>query len=760
MIDPVIIDFTTAGIPSVNRAFATVEQSIDRLEKHSTRSSEAGTKARVRGAQAEAKDRERAAAKIAKDAERLERQHTREVEKETARRAGIVRKSSEMAGRYANEQVKADARAQQAHTRTVEREAERRMRIQIRSSEMAGRMAVRAVAEEQAATERTRSTWSSHGRAVGGVITRSVGRTLGGVASIIGAGAGIGGGLLVANAARGEMSAHKSAQLIMNAVTNNGVVPAGASVDAILGKAGQVARAEGVSKTEVTDAALAYSRSATGGDFQGLMGNMGFFAKVHNVTGADMNDLATSAGTLQSQNPGLGGINNPKMQQMLLDVLEQTHMGSLSMPEVAKMMGVVGSGRGAFAGEQGGNQRKLLALAQLVAPETDPLEAGTMVKDFTTEGQKHSKALGKLGVKYNANGQMESIEQTIDAVLTGTKGNQGKIIEAFGSDRGAKLFAHLTPLYNDAGGGAAGLAAVHQAVTAVTAATSTPEQLNKADKETLDDPARKLQVALNQITEEIGSGLEPELKHFADDTLPKLIPKFEAIIDEAGKLAGYFADNPIKGIGAIVAAAVTKDLLEAGISAAAQKGVAALFAKISSMVGGGGGVNPPVPVPGAAPGGGGAFNVLGKVFAVGAAVANAGEALYKDFTGGQEGQKTGAAKAQAMLDGIKSGTVSAKDVDAALAQTGAGSIAIKNAEKTALYADRFVTGGAGAAAAGTSVGQVSAQIGEAAELRKHKAEFLAALDEMTNGMKRTGVIASNTAPGNPALHVPIGAANR
>ena len=759
MIDPVIIDFTTAGIPSVNRAFATVEQSIDRLEKHSTRSSEAGTKARVRGAQAEAKDRERAAAKIAKDAERLERQHTREVEKETARRAGIVRKSSEMAGRYANEQVKADARAQQAHTRTVEREAERRMRIQIRSSEMAGRMAVRAVAEEQAATEKAQSTWSTRGRAVGGVITRSVGRTLGGVASIIGAGAGIGGGLLVANAARGEMSAHKSAQLIMNAVTNNGVVPAGASVDAILGKASQVARAEGVSKTEVADAALAYSRSATGGDFQGLMGNMGFFAKVHNVTGADMNDLATSAGVLQSQNPGLGGANNQKMQQMILDVLEQTHMGSLSMPEVSKMMGVIGSGRGAFGGEQGGNQRKLMALAQLVAPETDPLEAGTMVKDFSTEGQKHSKALGKLGVKYDAQGRMQSVEQAIDAVLTGTKGNYGKAIEAFGSDRGAKLFAHLNPIYNNAGGGEAGLAAVHQAVTAVTAATSTPEQLNKADKETLDDPARKLQVALNQITDEIGSGLEPELKHFADDTLPKLIPKFEAIIDEAGKLAGYFADNPIKGIGAVIVLSVTKDLVDAGISAAAQKGVAALFAKISSMVGGGG-VTPPVSVPGAAPGGGGAFNILGKVFGVGGAILNATEALYKDFTGGQEGQKTGAAKAQAMLEGIKSGTVSAKDVDAALAQTTAGSIAIKNAEKTAAYADRFVTGGAGAAAAGTSVGQISAQIGEAAEIRKHKAEFLAALDEMTSGMKRTGVIASNTAPGNPALHVPIGAANR
>lgn len=760
MIDPVVIDFTTAGIPSVNRAFATIEQSIERLEKNSTRVSEAGTKARIRGAQSEAKDRERAAAKIAKDAERLERQQTRAVEKETARRAGIVRKSSEMAGRYANEQVNTDARAQAAHTRTVEREAERRMRIQIRSSEMAGRVAVRAVAEEQAATQRAQSTWSSRGRKVGGVITGSIGRTVGGIASIVGATAGIGGGLMVANAARGEMSAHRSAQLIMNAVTNNGVVPAGASVDAILGKASQVARAEGMDKTQVSDAALAYARSAKGGDFEGLMGNMGFFAKVANVTGADMNDLATSAGMLQSQNPNLGGKNNPKMQQMLLDVIEQTHMGSLSMPEVAKMAGVVGSGRGAFGGEQGGNQRKLLALAQLVAPETDPLEAGTMIKDFATEGQKHSKALTKLGVHYDSRGRMESIDQTIDAVLTGTKGNQGKIMEAFGSDRGSKLFAHLAPIYNDAGGGSAGLAAVHAEVASVTGATTTPGDLDKSDKETLDDPARKLEAAFRLITDEIGSALEPQLKHFADDTLPKLIPKFEAIVDEAGKFASWFADNPVYGIGAIIAAAVTKDLMNAGISAAAEKGVGALFAKINAMMGGS---SPTLAGAGGQAGaaaGGGAFNKVATGVAVAGAVLNAGQAAYSSYTGSAEGQKAGAAKAAQMLEGIKAGTVSAKDVDAALQGASVGKIAAKSAEGTAALVDRFVTGGAGAALAGTSVGQISGQAAEMGEFRKHAAEFNAALADMTKNLQKSGAVASNTAPGNPALHVPIGSASR
>jgi hypothetical protein len=741
LLDPIILQFTTAGIPQVERAFATVEQQLQKMERNSSQVADRGARTRVKTAQGEARDRERAAAKIQKDAERLERQHTRDVEKETKRREAIVRKSSEMTGRLASQQAREEGRAEAEKTRNVARESERRMRLQIRAQEMAGRFAARQAAEDLRRQEGAASIWGQRGRRVGGIVTGSAGRTLSGMASLVGAGLGIGGGMMLADAARGEMSAHKSAQLIMNAVTTGGVVPQGASVDAILGKASQVARANGMSKEEVAQAGLAYSRSATGGDFAGVLGNMDFFAKVHNVTGADMSDLASSAGMLQSQNPQLGGANNGKMQQLLLDVIAQTHMGSLSMPEVAKMAGVIGSGRGAFGGDQGQNQRKLLALAQLVAPETNPDEAGIMVKDFATEGQKHFKKLEKFGVKYNARGQMDSIEQAIDAILTGSGGNQGKIIEALGSDRAAKLFSHLAPIYNDAGGGAAGLAKVHQAVTSVTAATTTPDQLNQANADTLNEPARKFEVALNNIKTTLEDKLSPGMGRLADK-LPYLVDKVTGFIDSVSGAASWMTDSwphTFIGIGGIVMAVIAKDLASAGISAAAEAGVAAIMKKIAASMGAG---SAPIPTPGGAPpipGGGAGPGLVGGALAGAGFVSFASNIVTGDkdilnhqITDDPKQDPSKLAFWQSLPDDAKKKFEEAKKDPWHFFTTDPNKEPSPNA--------------AGRSGPKEATGDVVA--------------FSNAVQDATKKLALLSTQATNTAPGNPALHVPIGTASR
>jgi hypothetical protein len=653
-LDPIVIDFIARGVTDISGAFNTVIQQAEKLERHRASAAARGSKDRIKTAQDEEKQKAKAASLMAKEKEKIERQITRDAAQEAARRDGIVRKSSEMRGRMAVQEAKADVRAAQEATRGIEREEERRMRLRIRSSEMAGRQAARDAAMEIRNAQQVSSAWGQRGRRAGGIVAGSVGNLFSGAGAMVGATMGIGGGMILANAARSEMSASKSAQLLVNSVTTGGTAPPGATVAAVLGQASMVAKAEGVDKGAVVDAALSYSRSAKGGDFNGAIGNMGFLAKVSNVTGADMSELASAAGTLQSQNQGL---DTKGMQQLLLDVLAQTHQGSLSMPEVAKMAGVVGSARGAFGGDEGVNQRKLLGLAQLVAPETDPAEAGTMIKDLATEGQKHFEKLGKLGVKYNPQGQMESIEQTIDSVLTGSKGNQGKILEAFGSDRGAKLFEHLTPIYNKEGGGAAGLEAVHKEMAGVMGATMSVGDLDKRDKETQDEPARKLSAALNQITTELGDSLEPRIKDFADNTLPKLIPKFEAIIEEATKFAGWFADNPLYGIGTVVLAAITKDLAAAKIG----DEVKSIFARIFQGVGG---APPPA-------GAGGGVSLL-PVLAAGAAGAYAAQQAVDTDTAAQAaGQRTEVGRLVEdtnLASRLRSGKVSPADIAQAQAE--------------------------------------------------------------------------------------------
>lgn len=133
--------------------------------------------------------------------------------------------------------------------------------------------------------------------------------------------------------------------------------------------------------------------------------------------------------------------------------------------------------------------------------------------------------------------------------------------------------------------------------------------LDKRNAETLDDPANKLHRALNQITDEIGQSLEPRLKAFADDTLPKLIPKIEAVIDAVGSFAAFFAENPLAGVGAIVLAAITKDLAAAGIGAGVRAAIAAMMQGVGASGGLGGAVSTA----------GGVSGNLGKAGLVGAA---------------------------------------------------------------------------------------------------------------------------------------------
>ena len=691
--DPVVLDFAVRGLADVGRAFDSVSARMARLEKDSTRQSEQGSKQRIKSAEQEAKLREREAARVQKAVERAERQQTREAEAEARRRQGIVRKSSEMAGRYAAEQARTEQREAEKATRAIEREAERRQRIQQRSAEMAGRLAARQAAEEIAAQKRSHGIWGARGRRIGGIAAGSVGSLVGGAASIATATLGIGGGMMLADAARREMSAQQQAALLVNTVTTGSVAPQGASVNAILGQAGQMSKELGIDKTELIGGALEYSRKARGGDFRGAMANMGFFAKMAQVTGADINDIASAAGTLQSQNPSLDAKG---MQQMLLDVYAQGKQGSMSMVDVAKQMGTLASTRSSFQGDMATNQRKLLALGQLAAPEGTVEEAGTYIKDLSQalSKPKDLATLKRWGVRTDKFGAVESPENLVESVFRGSGGDMSKIAAVFGA-RGVPLFRALEGSFKGAGGGEAGISAVLQQMATVTGATMTPEQLQAQHAQIMDTPAEKMKVALNKMTETIGEKLEPKMAHFADVTLPKLMPVFESIIDEASKFADWFADNPIKGVGAIVLAAITKDLAAAGIGAAVRAAIGAL---LSSAAGGGAVASGASRL---AAGAGGAAGVALPVALAGAAGGVAAMyAVNKDVEGQANAQRAGISRILEdtnLASRIRGGKATAADIAKAQAEAtsleGAWSQKGKEITNPKLSGDEWLTVG-------------------------------------------------------------------
>lgn len=597
-LDAITIDFAVRNLGQVTTAFETIETRIQKMERSTTSTSEQQSKARVRTAQDEGKQRELAAAKTLKEKERIERQATRDMEAESARRAGIVRKSSEMAGRLAVQLAKTEQREAEQATRAIEREEDRKMRIRIRSSEMAGRTAAQEAAQEIAAANRTTAAWGKRGRRIGGIVSGSVGSLVGGVGAMAGATLGIGGGMLLASAARSEMTAEKSAALLINQVTSGGKAPAGATVGAVLGRASQLSTETGMSKEELIEGARSYSKTAKSGDFKGTMDNMRFFAQMSQVTGAPMSEIAGAAGMLQSQNQSLSG-NAPKMQQMLLDLYAQTKSGSLGMTEMISQAGTMGSVRSAFQGDESANQRKLIALGQLVAPAAG-LESGIMIKDLALEATKgkHLAAAKSMGVHFDKLDRIESPEQMIGAVLKSTGGNIGKITDVFGA-RGGTLLRELAGGYTEAvrtGGKGGGDKYVQDTIGSVASSTMSADDLQKMHAATMDNPGAKFDIALNKIKNTLEDKLEPGMGRLADK-LPDIVDKFTGVIDAAANIAGWMSEswpNAFEGIGAIVLGVIAEDVAAAKIG----DGIKAIFERVFSSQGGGGS---PIPNPGGVP---------------------------------------------------------------------------------------------------------------------------------------------------------------
>lgn len=756
-LDAIVIDFAVRNLGQVTTAFETIETRIQKMERSTTSTSEQQSKARVRTAQDESKQRELAAAKTLKEKERIEKQATKDMEAESARRAGIVRKSSEMAGRYASDLAKKEQREAQEATRAIEREEDRKMRIRIRSSEMAGRAAAQEAAQEIAAANRASAAWGQRGRRIGGIVSGSVGSLVSGVGAMAGATLGIGGGMLLASAARSEMTAEKSAALLINQVTSGGKAPAGATVGAVLGRASQLSTETGMSKEELIEGARSYSKTAKSGDFKGTMDNMRFFAQMSQVTGAPMSEIAGAAGMLQSQNQSLSG-NAPKMQQMLLDLYAQTKSGSLGMTEMISQAGTMGSVRSAFQGDESANQRKLIALGQLVAPAAG-LESGIMIKDLALEATKgkHLAAAKAMGVHFDKLDRIESPEQMIGAVLKSTGGNIGKITDVFGA-RGGTLLRELAGGYTEAvrtGGKGGGDKYVQDTIGSVASSTMSAGDLQKMHAATLENPGAQFEIALNKIKNTIEDKLEPRMTHFADSTLPKLVDKFLFVIDEAVKFGDWFADNPIKGVGAIVLAAITKDLASAGIGAGVKLVLEGLLKNMGGIGGGGAGV------PGT-PGTG----TLGKV-AAGVAIAGTAVALtmggMSAIDAGFEAKNEKDAKrfanttsatnmASALREKARSGKVTAADVAAAQAQASQLGTQIQSQQGSASTLH--------AAASIPIFGALQKDAAAGAEGAAKNTK--AALDDLTKAiamatgnLAKLGATAANTDPGAVRRNLPI-----
>lgn len=633
---PIQIDFRIGGIADVEKAFRTVEQSVVRLEQSSARRVRTMSSDAEKTAAAEIKAEQRAAAERIKERAKADK----EAEALRARAAKASIKQFE-------DELKAYERTEKAKLKETQAWARQREIIQTNAAKLAYKLAEEEVRAAEMAARKSAEVRERWARGVGNTTLGSFSKIASAATMLGGAAMALGGGYGISDIVQKQFAAQKTAALLVNAVTSNGKTPEGATVNNIMAKAGEVSIATGMSKDDVLKGTLAYARSARGGDFNGAMANMAFFAKLSKATGASMDDIASSAGMLQSQNADLGK-DPAKMQQMMLNAYAQSKSGSVSLTDAAKQFGTLGSTRGYYSGDEAKTQQTLLGLGQIAASGGNVGDVGTYVKDLSIQAASHRKELAAMGVSFNKQGQMDSPEQMIAQVFKGTGGDLSKIEKIFGS-RGMPIFTELQKSYTSAGGGEKGMAAVQSQINSVTGSTMSMEDLDKQLATTMDTTGERFNVATLKLQQVLEAKLTPYIEKFAD-ALPELIPKVEATIDAFAKLASMVIDHPIAGIGAIIIAKVAADV------AAAQIGNA-VRSIITGALGGGGGTGGGVP--------GQAGNALAVVGAGAAGVGigmAAVDSYFADDKQSADSIRNDYVNASQLADRIKSGKASPMDL--------------------------------------------------------------------------------------------------
>jgi hypothetical protein len=630
---PIKINFQVGGVASVDQAMRSVEQATARVERISKRAYDDD----VRSVQKANAAKEREFSKLSKWVE--------------AQRMKDLRESNKLA----LEELKATEKSAAAKLKAEERWAHQRQQIQMNSAKIAYRIAENEVRDVERAEEKKSQARERFARGMGRTIGGSLTSLAGTAARVGGSILALGGGFGIADAVQKQFSLEHEAALFSNQSTATGKR---LSTKDIMARSRSIAMSQGVDATEVAKAMNAYYAKAS--DAPGAMQQAELFAQLSKATGASMEDIATTAGSLRVQNPSLG---DKEMRAMMLGIVGQTRHGAVDIKDLVAHVPDITATAGAYEGDQTANQKRLIGLSQIAMRSVgDSAEAATATKHLALDVSSHKQAMSAMGIKTtNAEGKLLDPAELIGNIMEKTKGDLSKLHAAGIGDRSIGLFLAEQNAYK--AGGRAGVVAD---VKKFTEGGYTEEGLQSDVENMRANSGEKFHRAVDRVSEILQERMTPYLERFADK-LPELEPKIEAAIDAFQTLTDAFIDHPIAGIGAIIALQVGKDI------AAAQIGnvIAAAIAGATGTSAAGGAAG------GLGKGAGVGGPVLALAALAGATQLNAIDSTVEDVTAGSR-----------IADDVRSGKISptqaAKMVDAAKrrnSRTGVSDIAADTARK-------------------------------------------------------------------------------
>jgi hypothetical protein len=468
--------------------------------------------------------------------------------------------------------------------------------IRVRGNQQRISDARRTARAEERIAKRSAMTMEQYKRRVhgGGALRgRTMGRTgqslRGGVRAVGAMGAGllaIGGGYAIGSAIGQEKRLQASAAALANQARGT-VGGQGKSFGQLQSEATRTARVEGLKSGQGPEAVIGGMRQfqAITGRFDIAQQMTGYMTELADATDAGLGDVGRTAGQIFQAIEATGKPAQESMEatMKIMDAMAgQSKIGSIEMNDLAQQMGKLMSATANFKGDIGDLAADMGAMAQtaIAGGASSAPEAMTALMRFADDlVQKGaaSPAYKKAGIDVferemvggkEVRTALKSPVELIKSIVGGTKGDIAKISSMFGV-RAKKAVDPFARIYREAEAKQAGtgIEAIEKRFQQFRDVSLTAPQRKEAATNRRRQADRQFDRAMQKFNDAVGQELLP--------VLTQLIPKFTEMIplltDAASGLAkfiGWFTENPMLGIGAIISAAIVKDIAAAGIGSA------------------------------------------------------------------------------------------------------------------------------------------------------------------------------------------------
>jgi hypothetical protein len=503
-------------------------------------------------------------------AERSWKQHERDIE----RMANQILKDEE---KTLKASAKAADQAERQKTASAKREAAERIREAKREAQERSRAMAKATHEIERQKQREARTLGGSG---GGGRQRSRGVNIGAITSSL---AGYGGSAVSAAAGLArefmggmgvdtDLSSHiaqaQQQQILSTQISNAGYVPGTQLVDPkdILRGARQVGNETGTDATEALQALQAFVSKT--GDLDTGRRTLKDMAILSKATGSNLSDMSDAAAEVTNNLEGVpdkAGVTSKIMQQ----IAGEGKLGAVEIKDLASQMAKLASASSRFQGGAVANIATLGVLAQeskLRGGSASATQAATAVTAFaSTLGKgatlKNWRAMGITPYADKGNTTLSDPMSIIKAALRATNGNQEKLNKLFPSEQAKRGVYGFANVFNEAGGGAKGLAAVDEEFKRLSEAMLANEEVQRAYAARMKDSDSSVTTFNNHMTEVAGQLASAVLPAF-EGLAPRVVAATTSFADMVSELTGQNRKDAIETLDKLPSGAGDVSLLE------------------------------------------------------------------------------------------------------------------------------------------------------------------------------------------------------